>query len=81
MPIAPQVPIFLPCMDAPCAWAASSSTIRPFSLAQSLMMSISQGRPQECIGTTASVRGVSLRLASSRSKQAVFGSMSMKIGT
>ena len=81
MPITPQVPIFLPCMEAPWAWAASSSTISPFSLAQSLMRSISHGSPHECIGTTALVRGVSLRLASSRSKVAVLGSMSMKIGT
>ena len=45
------------------------------------MRSIWHGSPHECIGTTARVRDVSLRLASSRSNVAVFGSMSMKMGT
>ncbi len=77
----PHVPIALPCIHAPWACAASSSRVSPFSLHQAAMWSISQGSPQLCIVTTARVRGVSLRFASSRSKQAVFGSISIKIGT
>jgi hypothetical protein len=45
------------------------------------MRSISHGSPQECIASAARVRGVSLRFASCRSKQAVFGSISTKTGT
>src|SRR5262245_60716670 len=42
---------------------------------------MSQGNPQECMGTIARVRLVMTREACSRSKQAVRGLISTKIGT
>ena len=81
MPMRPQLPTFLPCIEAPWAWAQSSSTSKPCSLAKSQMWSISQGSPHECMGTMARTRGLSTFLACSRSNVAVRGLMSTNTGT
>jgi hypothetical protein len=80
-PIRPHEPVYLPLSFAPWAWQASSRTINPFSLAQSQMLSISEGNPIQWTGKTAFVSLVSRFLASSRSKLSVWGLMSTKTGT
>ncbi len=49
------MPTFLPWIEAPWAWAQSSITISPCSLAKSLTWSISEGKPQECMAMMARV--------------------------
>ena len=54
----PMLPVLWPPVLAPCACAASSSTMMPRLRARALMLSIGQGWPYRCTGITARVCGV-----------------------
>ena len=77
----PRVPACSPFQVAPMAWAASSTTQSPCSLAIALMRSMSAQTPKMCTGSRPTVRGVIAAAMASGSMLKVSGSMSTKTGT